>query len=295
MNTTTAGYKLIKKIKDAKFDVENLHQYNLLLQLGVRDLQVSVIDSSNNRVLLLEDYVLASVKTYKELQAMLATLFEEHHLLMAGFWKSVKISIKNNKFSLVPSSLFVKEALGDYLKLNSKVNSETEEFLYYKHIKSDAICVFAMNKLLYQWFSALYSNTEVGFIHQSSTLIEGVINYSESHKKDSVYLYIDRFKLHILSLKNGELEYYNQFTIKQFSEYIRYILLVMTGLSKSQKNTDVVIWGYIGKQSPHYNEFYKYIKNISFGDRPGYLKFGFVFDEVQEHHFYDLYSMHLCS
>lgn len=295
MSTTTAGYKLIKKIKDAKFDVENLHQYNLLIQLGVRDLQVSIIDSTNNRVLLLEDYVLASVKTYKELQAMLATLFEEHHLLMAGFWKSVKISIKNNKFSLVPSSLFVKEALVDYLKLNSKVNTESEEVLYYKHIKSDAICVFAISKVIYNWLSQLYPNAEVGFIHQSSSLIEGVINYSESHKKDSVYLYIDRFKLHILSLKNGELEYYNQFTIKQFSEYIRYILLVMNGLSKSQKNTDVVMWGYIGKQSPHYNEFYKYIKNISFGDRPDYLKYGFVFDEVQEHHFYDLYSMHLCS
>ncbi|MEQ9165872.1 MAG: DUF3822 family protein, partial [Fulvivirga sp.] len=141
----------------------------------------------------------------------------------------------------------------------------------------------------------LYPNAEVGFIHQSSSLIEGAINFAKINKKDSMYLYIDRFKLHIVTLRNGQLEYYNQFGIKQFSEYIRYIMLVMKGLNRSQQKSDVVIWGYIGKQSPHYNEFYKFIKNISFGDRPEYLKFGFVFDEVQDHHFFDLYSMHLCS
>ena len=69
----------------------------------------------------------------------------------------------------------------------------------------------------------------------------------------------------------------------------------MKGLNRNQKTSDVVLWGYIGKQSPHYNEFYKYIKNISFGDRPGYLKFGYMFDEVQDHHFFDLYSMHVCD
>lgn len=295
MSTTTAGYKLIKKVKDAKFDVDNLHQYNLLIQIGVRDLQVSIIDSSNNQVLLLEDYVLPSVKTYTELKNMLAGLFEDHHLLTAGFWKTVRISIKNNKFSLVPSSLFVKEAALDYLRLNSKVNPDSEEVLYYKHIQSDAICVFAMSKKLVEWFRGLYPNAEVGFVHQSSALIEGAINFSKTQKKDSVYLYIDRFKLHVITLKNGQLEYYNQFAIKQFGEYIRYIMLVIKGLNKSQKNTDVVMWGYIGKQSPHYNEFYKFIKNISFGERPNYLKYGFVFDELQEHHFFDLYSMHLCS
>ncbi len=295
MNTTTAGYKLIKKIKDAKFDIENLHQYNLFIQIGVRDLQISIVDSSNNRVLLLEDYVLASVKTYAELKEMLAHLFADHHLLMAGFWKTVKVSVKNNKFSLVPASLFVKEATLDYLNLNAKVDPKTEEVLYYKHINCDAICVFAVNKVIASWIRTLYPNAEVGFVHQSSALIEGAINFSKSNKKDSMYLYIDRFKLHIITLRNGKLEYYNQFGIKQFNEYIRYIMLVMKGLNRSQKTSDVVIWGYIGKQSPHYNEFYKFIKNISFGDRPGYLKYGFVFDEVQDHHFFDLYSIHLCS
>ncbi|MDX1627788.1 MAG: DUF3822 family protein [Fulvivirga sp.] len=295
MNTTTTGYKLIKKIKDEKFDVDHLHHYNLLIQIGTRDFQLSVIDSRSNRCLLLEDFVLSKVKSYKELQELLAGLFEDHHLLMAGFWKKVRISFKNSKFSLVPSSLFVKEAVSDYLKLNSRIDEEQEEILYYKHIKTDAICVFAVSKEIYQWVKGLYPNAEVGFVHQSSALIEGVINISATAKANTMYLYIDRFKLHVITLKNKKLEYYNQFTVKQFNDYIRYIMLVMKGLNKQQKSSDVIMWGYIGKQSPHYKEFYKFIKNISFGSRPEYLKYGYIFDEVQDHHYFDLYSIHLCD
>lgn len=295
MNTTTSGYKLIKKIKDDKFDVESLHDYNLLIQLGVRDLQVAVVDSRTNKCLLLEDFIIDQASTYGALIEILKGLFSDHHLLMAGFWKKVRVSIKNNKFSLVPSALFVKNAVKDYIKLNAKLNENSEEVLYYKHIKSDAVCVFAVNKTIHGWLKSLYPNAEVEFIHQCSALIEGVINYGQIHRRDSMYLYIDRFRLHLMTLKNDKLEYYNQFTVKQFNDYIRYIMLVMKGLNRSQQSSDVVLWGYIGKQSPHYNEFYKYIKNISFGDRPSYLEFGYMFDEAQDHHFFDLYSMHLCD
>lgn len=266
-----------------------------MIQIGVRDCQLAVIDSSNNQCLLLEDYIFASVTSHAALKRLLTSLFEEHHLLMAGFWKSVRISFKNSKFTLVPAALFVKEAVADYLKLNATVEPSQEEILYYKHIKSDAVCVFAVNKPIYEWLKTLYPNAEVGFIHQSSALTEGVIHYEKTHHDNATYLYIDRFRLHIVTLKNGKLEYYNQFPVKQFNDYIRYIILVMKGLNRSQKNNHVVLWGYIGKESPHYKEFYRFIKNISFGDRPDYLKFGYVFDEIQDHHFFDLYSIHLCD
>jgi hypothetical protein len=70
-------------------------------------------------------------------------------------------------------------------------------------------------------------------------------------------------------------------------------MLVMKTLNMTQQSSQIVLWGYIGKNSPHYNEFYKYINNVVFGYRPKHLKFGYMFDEVQDHHFFDLFSMHL--
>jgi hypothetical protein len=295
LKTANKDYKLFKKIKDENFDVDQLHHYNLNLLVGNRDLQVAVIDNRDNRCLVAEDFILASIDSYSELVSVFEHIFDNHHLLKAGFWSSVKIGLKSNKFSLVPSNLFDPDKTFDYLKFNCKVSKEYDELMYFKHIKSDAVNSFAVNKRLYNWIELLYPEKKVGYIHQSSALIEGVLAQLKNYPKDSIFVYVDRFKLHIITSKDNKLEYYNQFNIKKFSDYIKYIMTVMKGLNRNQMTTNVVLWGYIGRQSKHYNEFAKYIKNISFGDRPKFLEFGYLFDELQDHHYFDLYNVHLCE
>jgi hypothetical protein len=293
LQTATLSYKLIKKIKDEKFDEEKLQNYVLLIQLGVRDFQVAVIDSDDSRLIFFEDYVLSDITSHTELLSLFKTLFESHELLTAGFWKKVKVSIKNGKVIQVPSSLFVEAAAEEYLAFNARVNSETELTLYCSNVKSDAVSIFAMQKDLHDWLTHVYSNSTLHFFHQSASLIEGVLNFSKSQKTQSLYIYVDRFKLHILSIQNQKLVYYNQFVINQFADYVKYIMLVMKALNMDQNKSQVVLWGYVGKNSPHYQEFYKYIRNVTFGDRPDHLKFGYMFDEIQDHHFFDLFSMNL--
>ena len=295
MKVSTKGYKLLKKIKDDKFDVDQLHLYNLYILMGTRDLQLMVLDSSQNRCLLVEDYVLANTTTYGELIVILENLFDDHHLLMAGFWAKVKFGIKNNKFSLVPAHLFSEEGLYDYLRLNCKIDPNKDNFLYYKHLSSEAVNTFAVNKRLYDWMETVYPNKQVELVHQSSALIEGIITELKNHPKDSLFVYIDRFKLHVIASKNNYLEYYNQFQINEFSDYVKYIMLVMKGLGRNQKHTNVILWGYIGHQSKHYKEFTKFIKHLSFGERPRYMKFNYMFDELEDHHYFDLYNLHLCE
>lgn len=292
---TSVSYKLIKKIKNDKFEIDDLHQYSLILQIGIRDFQLCVVDSRNNECLLLEDYILASVNSYRQLTEVLDTIFEDHHLLKAGFWKNVKVAFKNNKFSLVPGSLFSKSSLQEYLRLNVKVDPAKEELLYYKHIKADAVNAFSVNNILYNWLRETYPKVKLGLVPQSSGLIEGILSQLKHHQPNNLFLYVDRFKLHILTTRNSKLEYYNQFVIKQFADYIKYIMTVLQGLGHDQKSTPVTLWGYVGKQSPHFHEFAKYIKNLSFGDRPDFLTYGYIFDELQDHHFFDLYSIHLCD
>ncbi len=291
MNTTTVNFKLVKKIKDDKFNIDDLHHYNLSIQVGTRDFQLLVTDGRKNNVLQLEDFILSSVTSYKELTLVLEEIFDKHHLLKAGFWKNIRIGFKNNKFSLVPSALFSKEGLIDYLKINADINPDRDKILYYKHTQNDAVNVFSVNKFLYEWIVGNYPVNKIECIHQSSSIIDGILSQVKKYQENNIFLYIDRFKLHVISTRNRKLEYYNQFVIKKFSDYIKYIMTVMKGLNHSQSKTPVVLWGYIGKQSPHYLEFSKYIKNLSFGERPDFLKFGYFFDEVQDHHFFDLYGL----
>lgn len=292
MQTAALNYKLIKKIKDERFDEELIHQYHLLIHIGQRDLQVGVIDSQEERMVLLEDYVFPALASPEELIQLLDNLFDAHAFLRAAFWKGIKISIKNNKFVQVPDALFVPGADAEYLKFNAYLE-EDEEVMSIANDRIKAVTVFAIQSDLKQWLMNLYPNNKPVFMHQSSVLIEGVTHFAQNKKDNLLYIYVDRFKLHILSCKNGNLLYYNQFVIKQFSDYIKYIMLVMKSLNLNQATSQVLLWGYIGRNSPHYHEFYKYINNVIFGHRPKYLTFGYMFDEVQDHHFFDLYCMHL--
>lgn len=293
LQTTSLQYKLIKKIRDERFDEEFIHQYMLLIQLGSRDFQLLVVDPDGNRVLLLEDFVLPNLTSHEELLQLLDQLFDSHALLKAGFWKKIKISIKNQKFIQVPQALFAKESLADYLKFNAPVDTVKEDFLSVFNPMAKAYTIFAINKDLKRWLESMYPHNTPVFTHQSAAIIEGTLYMSKTQRDTPLYIYVDRFKLHILACKDGDLIYYNQFAIKEFSDYIKYIMLVMKSLNMNQETSQVILWGYIGKNSPHYHEFYKYINNVSFGDRPQQLNFSYVFDEVQDHHFFDLYSIHL--
>jgi hypothetical protein len=292
LQTAALNYKLIKKIKDERFDEELIDQYDLLIHIGPRDLQIGVIHSETERMLLMEDYVFPELPLRGELTHLLDQLFDGHPFLKAAFWKRIKICIKNNKFIQVPEAMFVKGAEAEYLRFNARIEDD-EEVLSIVNTQAKAVTVFAVQNALRQWLTRLYPNNTAVFMHQSSALIEGIIQYAQQRKENPLYIYVDRFKLHILSCKEGKLLYYNQFVIKQFSDYIKYIMLVMKSLNLNQSTSRVLLWGYVGRNSPHYHEFYKYISNVSFGSRPKHLAFGYMFDEVQDHHFFDLYSMHL--
>lgn len=293
MQTTALQYKLIRRVKDELFDEEFIHQYHLLLNIGTRDFQLLVVEPEAKKVILLEDFVLPSITSNDELLQILDQLFDSHAFLKAGFWKKIKVALKNQKFIQVPQALFAEELLVDYLKFNAHVDPTQESVMSSINARSQAVTVFAVNNTLKNWISRVYPNNPPIFTHQSAALIEGTMEFAKNRTDNPLYIYVDRFKLHIVAAKPDQLIYYNQFAIKQFSDYIKYIMLVMKSLNMDQQTSQIVLWGYIGKNSPHYHEFYKYINNVTFGSEPSYLNFGYVFDEVQNHHFFDLYSIYL--
>lgn len=295
MSAVATRHKLIKKIKDEKFDEEQLHRYTLLVQVGAKDIQTAVVDSADDRLIFFEDYVLSDVNSNEDLQHAIKALFDSHEHLQAGFWKDVKLSIKNNKFVQVPAPLFIEEAANEYLAFNAVVDGARETARVCRNRLSDAVTVYALQNELNDFLLKTYANTKLSVFHQSAALIEGVLTHAKERKDEPLFVYVDRFKLHIIWIRNGKLVYYNQFLIKQFSDYAKSIMLVMNALGLNQESTPVVLWGYIGKNSPHYEEFVKYVRNVGFGDRPKHIKFGYLFDEVQDHHFFDLFSLHLLS
>lgn len=295
METLAANHKLVKNIKDGKFDVEDLHHYDLCLQVGTLDFQFCVIDRRDNRCLLHQDYIFENVKTVNSRLQVLKDLFEDHFVLTAGFWNSIKLSVKGHKFTLVPQTVFSKDGLVDYLTFNTTYNPAHEEVYFYRHTSTDAVNVFAADRKLVEWVKSVYPKKNTHIVHQGDAFIEGIIRYNDHPEEKSMFCLVDKGVLHVVVAASKKLHYYNQFAVRSTADYLKYIMLVFKELELSQKKSKVLFWGSLTPQSPHVQELKKYIKDISFGGRPPFLSFNFMFDEIPDQKSFDLFSVFLCD
>ncbi|MDZ7606378.1 MAG: DUF3822 family protein [Cyclobacteriaceae bacterium] len=106
----------------------------------------------------------------------------------------------------------------------------------------------------------------------------------------SFTIYIDRFGLHILIVKDKKLLFYNQYLIHHFGEYQKYIKLAEAEFGFDFETDVVLMYGYLGKNTPHFNEFKKFLPHLTLGSRPDHLDFGYVFDELLDHQYFDVFS-----
>ena len=287
-------YHLVRKVKSNRFNVDHLSQYNLYFLLGKQHFKLCVIDIKSNYCLLLEDYLIGSNDQPDETVDTLKVLFESHHLLNAGFWNSIKLAFLNPKSVLVPSQLFDKESLPDYLKLNCEINTD-EGCYYYKHNTGKMVNVFAANKKIVGWFKKLYPNLNIHLLHYCSALIEGVPRQSETSQLKSMSLFLNIDSTEVLVHENDKLLYCNQFAHHTSSELLNYIIVAMDQLELDPNFSKVQVWGNINNQSEYFKVLYKYIRNISFGKRPSVLNFSFEFDEVEEQQYFDLLGLFYCE
>lgn len=295
MEQEVGNYHLVNRIKDTTFSIDDLTHYNLSLLVGRHDFQLCVIDTRENKCLLLEDYDFEGITSTNTLINTLYHLFEGHHLLMAGYWKSVKLAMKNQKFTLIPAHLFSTDHLRDYLKLSSEVDSDLDDFYYYQHLHTDSISVFAAERKIVEKVRSIYPTLSVQVLHQSSALIEGIQSHRDFTFYKDLYIHIGRKNFSIVVTEDNKLIFYNRFPYTSAADVRKYTLISMQELGMDQQDTKTIVWGNISPQSEYFKELYRYIQNVSFGGKPSYLNFAFMFDEVPDHQYFDLFSIYVCE
>jgi hypothetical protein len=287
-NATPEAYRLLKKIRDARLDVDRLHDYSLWMQCGLRDFQILVADDDENRVLLLEDYVFEHETSGMPLPSLMQ-LIDDHELLGARFWKNIAFIWKNRKFSFVPDDLYRRESIPGYLRANASYDPASDALFTLHHQNSGFFNVFAGERALVEYINRHYQGRPVRYLHQSSTLIEGLMQGS-SGEETLVNLFIDRFGLHIAVVANYAFRFYNQYPIRSFDDYFRYLRMVAVELGLDLGLTPVNLYGYMGENTPHFSALKKTIHQLTTGRRPAGLRFSYEFDELSEHQYFDLFS-----
>ncbi len=294
MKGNAAYYSQDLKIKDTRFSIDYLQDYTLLLQAGEREFQLAVIDIKTSKCLLLEHYNLHNIKSQQEYQRLIEGLFEDHQLLMAGFWHSVRFAIKNLQFSIIPAALFDKDQLPAYLRLTSpQLPSDVPQ--YYPHFNNSIVTVFAAEQTMLQWLNQRYANLKIRVLHHISAFVEGVLHYPEHSTTRDVFLLLENGIMTVVICQQKKLFYANLFKCVAPADMLRYLLMLFKQFDLDQASTSILLWGNISVDSDWYREIKPYFGKLAFGNRPPELSFNYMFDEVAEYRFFDLFSLSRCE
>ena len=289
---TKKSFLLVHRVKDEAFNIEELHDYVLSLQIGVKDFQYFVTNASQ-KVVLFESYSFETVKTVNTRVQAIVDIYKNNEVLAAGFWKDVLVSFKTHKYTLVPENLYAENADLDFLEVNSVINPIIETTHHCLHKSLGLVNVFTGDLRLMKLIKSFYQSVEIKVLHQGSAFIEGTAAIAPMSGEREMLVCVDRGIFHIVIFENNSLHYYNQFAIKKNEDGLRYIMLLFQELGLQQNKTNITFWGSIDENSKFIILLRKYVRNVSFGKRPSALSFSHVFDEIPEHQYFDLFNIPL--
>lgn len=204
-----------------------------------------------------------------ELLDKLKALFDSEAILQSSF-KDVCVIHSNELSTLVPKALFKEETLADYLKFNSKI-LKTDFISHDEVLLSDSVCVFVpyinINNYIYDKFGTFT------FTHVSSILIESILQLEKNAETSKVYVNVNSNYFELIIVENTKLLFYNTFEYSSKEDFIYFILFTAEQLGLNPEVFYLVFIGDIDKEDECYKIAYKYIRNISFGNRNDVFNF----------------------
>ena len=295
MDTINTHFRLSYQVQDEAFNLSQAVNSNLYISISSKAIRFAVADLERNKIVALEDYELITVFTPLQVAEQLSLIAEQNPLLQEQRWLNVRVSISNQHFTLVPETLFDPAHQADYLRLHSDLNPQQEVVLYYRHSGLEAVNIFAVDGVIYRMTQSLFPERAVQFLHQTSPMIKSVLHQTDRQAGRSMSIFVERNYVTILVSDEGGLQFCNVFYYLSPEDFIYYIVFVMQEQKMNPEQETITAWGDITHDSSLFSILKRYIRNVRLGKRPADLGYSYKLDEMFEHRYFELYSMHFCE
>ncbi|OIQ16040.1 DUF3822 family protein [Lacinutrix sp. MedPE-SW] len=235
----------------------------LSIQLSLNGLSFCVLNTSNNTITAIKHFSKEKKLTPFELLDFVKHLFNTESLLKENYNK-VTVIHTNELSALVPQALFNEDAMADYLKLSSKI-LKSDYITYDTITANETVNVYVpyinVNNFIYDHFGAFT------YKHFSTVLIENLVAAEKNASDDKLYINVNTTHFELLAFAKGKLLLYNTFEYTTPEDFIYYVLFTTEQLEFNPETISAILLGAIEKDDTLYNILYKYIRNVSFGNR----------------------------
>lgn len=241
----------------------------LSIQVSLNGLSFCILNTETNTVEDLKTFFSSKKQTPPELLDQLKHVFNTENALNNAF-NTVTIIHINELSTIVPKALFNADAIVDYLKLNAKILKT--DFITHDAITiNDSVNVYVpyvnANNFIYDHFGSFT------YKHYSTVLIESLLIAEKNNNGQKLYIHINQVHFEIIVITEGQLTLYNTFEYETPEDFIYYVLFTIEQLALNPETISVVLLGDIIEGDTLYEIIYKYVRNISFGDRKDTFSF----------------------
>ncbi len=243
--------------------IQDLSNKVLSIQISLNGLSFCILNIETNTITALKHTSVVKKQTPFELLDTLKHLFNTEPELHATFNKVIVVHV-NELSTLVPKPLFNETIIADYLKLNTKILN-TDFITFDELVASDSVNVYVpyinINNYIYDTFG------DFEYKHFSTILIEQILTLEKHSNTPKLYVNVSKTHFEIIAVDSGALILYNTFEYNTVEDFIYYILFTVEQLSYNPESIDLIFIGDIDKEQDIFEITYKYIRNVSFGNR----------------------------
>lgn len=295
MNAINTHFRLSYQLQDEAFQPKQAGNCHLYIAISARALRFAVVDAERNKFVALEDYELITVFTPLQVADQLRLIAEQNPILQEQRWLDVRIGVSNQFFTLVPETLFDPAHQQDYLRLHSNLDTQQQTVLFNRACGPEAVNIFAVEHVVYRTAQQIFPDRNIQFVHHTSALIKTVLHQTDRKAGRSMHLFVERNYVTILVVNEQGLQFCNVFHYLSSEDFIYFVIFVMQEQKMNPEEETITAWGDITPDSSLFNTLKKYIRQVRFGKRPTDVGYSYKFDDLFEHRYFELFSLHFCE
>lgn len=275
------------EIKDDRFDTNQIADCHLLIEVSRDRFRFTVYNTLHDVTMWLEDYHVFSLLNENQLLKTLKTVYQEHQFLAANYWKTIRLSVNANHFTLIPDEYYEADEATKYLNFAAGKNiSEREQIFDFKQSHFGAVCIFGIEKDTFAWFKEMYPARKIDPVPVLGSLIEGIV---QDKNNDGLHLYFEDYYITIIYFKDAKLHFCNRFHFRTSQDMVYHVLFVMNELGLSI-DTPTMFYGEITSFSERYIQLTQSLSDVKFALNPTKIRFSQYFSDLPEHRYYTLFS-----
>ena len=274
-------------LKDEALDIDHIDRYRLSFFISATACQWSICNIRQKRLLLLEERLLSSQLSLVE---NLQEIYNNHTLIAAGFWKEIRVFIRNDKFSLVPSPIFDSAYLQQYISLNVPITPQKEVYDF-KVLDDFGLSVaFGYPFELKCWFEENYPRVSLYFGHQSTGFLNALKPQLQREARSSMYLLLNQQNALIAGFNLSRVAIYNQFCFADVNQLLKLVLLTAGQFSDTPQQVPLLLFGNRQEVETYLPALKKYFLYTQTGQRPSDVLLHPIFNELEEYEYFDVLS-----